>query len=307
MCNECFTFHLLFRETPWNSVFYISYFMQRFEVFHEKECEMCKHFYFTLFAIFMNFWFSARNLWYFIKKTPLRGKWCEIWNARCSAAGYTLITFHISYTISRCFTKKIVKCGVSQKRKWNVKYSFTHFSLFTWNFDSKLHISADLHKTQLETFDISSKNCHLEQNDVKYEMRKSCSVKCTRPSHFSLFIFFVISCVAGLWNAPDISFHCFIFHNGFTAFHDKCVAGVKLGLHLSANRMQMWHVKTMRTFDVLHSYIVQHPPRQRIDHVLRLLNESCTSTSKHTVCEFSLKYWQLTDNIQLFAEHSSHS
>ncbi len=38
----------------------------------------------------------------------------------------------------------------------------------------------------------------------------------------------------------------------------------------------MRHVKMMRTFDVLHSYIVRHLPRQRIYPVPRQLNESCT-------------------------------
>ncbi len=58
----------------------------------------------------------------------------------------------------------------------------------------------------------------------------------------------------------------------------ECKRGIKLGLPLNVSRTL--HVKTMRMFDVVHSYILWHSPRQRIDPVPRLLNESCTSTSK---------------------------
>ncbi len=74
-------------------------------------------------------------------------------------------------------------------------WTFLYTSSFSWNFDSLQ-----------ETFDISSKNLHLVLNDVKYEMRKRCSVKCARHSLHT--------------------FHFFIFRGCFTTFHDKCVASI---------------------------------------------------------------------------------
>ncbi len=42
---------------------------------------------------------------------------------------------------------------------------------------------------------------------------------------------------------------------------------LKLGLHLNEHRTRMRHVKTMRTFDVVYSYIFRHLPRQQTDPV----------------------------------------
>ncbi len=72
------------------------------------------------------------------------------------------------------------------------KHFFIHISPFSWNFDSLQ-----------ETIDVSSKNRHLEQNYVKYELRKWRSVKCVRPILHT--------------------FRFFIFYGHFTAFHDKLV------------------------------------------------------------------------------------
>ncbi len=51
-----------------------------------------------------------------------------------------------------------------------------------------LHIFRHFHFDSLqEIFDVSSKNCHVERNNMKYEMIKRCSVKASHDE-----------CVAGL-------------------------------------------------------------------------------------------------------------
>ncbi len=110
-------------------------------------------------------------------------------------AGYTLITFPISRSISRCFMKKNVK------RVDIPLHSFHHFhEILILNSVSVL-IYARRNKKPL-TF--HQKTCHFKRNDMKYEMRKRCSVLYARHTLHT--------------------FHFFIFRGRFTAFRDKCVA-----------------------------------------------------------------------------------
>ncbi len=74
--------------------------------------------------------------------------------------------------------------------------------------------------------------------------------------------------------------------------HLEC--SVKPGLHLNANandicgqeaRQDIWYIRT-----------------------LFIIHRGSESTlHKHIVCELSLNFWQSTDSIRLFTEHSSHS
>ncbi len=120
--------------------YHVSYFTQHFKVFYEKECTMYKHY--TLFAIFVKFWFSARKTIdassknHHLKRNYVK---CKMWK-RCSMkyaryilhtfhififhgyftafydkcvagfkACYTLIIFPISHSVLRCFMKKNLK------------------------------------------------------------------------------------------------------------------------------------------------------------------------------------------------------
>ncbi len=81
----------------------------------------------------------------------------------------------------------------------------------------------------------------------------------------------VYSCINGDCDGDTFLYnltHVMLFRTSM----DRWTVNVELDLHQNANRTQMWHVKTMRTFDVVHLYVVWHSPRQRIDPAPRLLN-----------------------------------